>query len=392
MLLRISVFLGVTALLSLLPRVNFQRSQASIGLLSRDSLWTEWADVSLQLMKSDQLASYFENLYCEKRFNGAVLISKNSTVLYEKGFGLANEKTAEPITPDTPFQLASVSKMFTATAIMLLYQEGKLDFDDTISQHLPGWPYENMTIRHLLNHRSGLARYEAVSSWYWKNYHEPLSNADVLSQYIEHKPVIFFTPDSGFNYCNTNYVILACLVEKVSGMPFEQFMATRVFQPLCMDHSTIHRRISNVEVPGHAVGYKPSRKGYFPAGGDYLDGVVGDKGMYASVRDIAKFDAALSNHVLLNPSTLENAFEPGSGNRIHNYGFGWRLRIFNDHKIIYHFGWWRGFRTCFIRDPQSELTIVILTNRDEPGHYVDYWEAYDYVKEVTEYQLIQEAL
>lgn len=382
MTLRIFVVLITTVVLSLLPETGFQHSQASVAGNSPDSLWAHWEHVSLRLMKEDDLSQYFENLHQTRRFNGAVSVSEKGILLYEKGFGLANEKTGQEITPDTPFQLASMSKMFTATAIMLLYQEGKLDFDDEVSQHLPGWPYEGMTIRHLLNHRSGLARYEAVSSWYWKNYHEPLSNTDVLNQYIKHKPVIFFTPGNGFNYCNSNYVILACVVEKLSGMPFSEFMASRVFQPLCMDQSVIYSRVSDPEIPGKAIGYKPGRRGYYPADGDYLDGVVGDKGLYASVRDIEKFDAALASYVLLHPSTLEQAFEPGNGKRTYNYGFGWRLKMSGDQKIIYHFGWWRGFRTCYIHDPKSERTLVILTNRDEPGFYVDYWEVFDDISSI----------
>ncbi|MEZ4824738.1 MAG: serine hydrolase domain-containing protein [Bacteroidia bacterium] len=378
MTLRIVVVIFTTVLLALLPETGFKQSHASSSEMAPDSLWAKWEHVSLRIMKEGRLRDYFENLHHQKRFNGAVLVSEKGNLLYEGGFGMADEKLNQAITPDTHFQLASVSKMFTATAIMLLFQEGKLDFDDTVAAHLPGWPYEDMTIRHLLNHRSGLARYEAVASWYWKNYREPLSNTDLLNLYIRHKPVIFFTPGNGFNYCNTNYVILACIVEKISGVSFQEFMETHVFQPLCMD-AVVYSRVTEPEVPDKAVGYKPGRKGYYPAQGDYLDGVVGDKGLYASVHDLDKYDHALSEYTLLYPSTLEEAFSPGSGGRVHNYGFGWRMKINGDKKILYHFGWWRGFRTCYIRDPERNLSIMVLSNRDEPGFYVDYWEVYETV-------------
>ena len=349
MLLRVFVFFSVTIIFALLPEGGFQSSRASIKDFHPDSLWSHWEDVSLQMLKTDRMESYFDRLHSTRRFNGAVYISEKGTTILEKSYGVANERTKEELTLHTPFQLASMSKIFTATAVMMLYQDGKLDFDDKVMDHIPGWPYETMTIRHLLNHRSGMARYMAVASWYWKDYKKPLSNQDVLNQYIRHKPVIFFTPGNGFNYCNTNYVILACLVEKISGQSFDEFMNARIFQPLCMNDAAIYSRVTEPEIPGKAIGYKPGKRGYYEARGDYIDGVFGDKGMYASVRDIEKFDRALYNHTLLFSETIEKAFKPGSRGRINNYGFGWRMKLWED-KVVYHFGWWRGFRTCYIRD------------------------------------------
>ena len=330
----------------------------------------------MRILKEDSIDSLFQYYHKRRRFNGAVLIAQHGEILYEKAFGYAKKHTREPLSLNHAFQLASVSKIFTATAIMLLYQDGKLDFDDELSKHIPGWPYEKMTIRNLLNHRSGMARYMAVASWHWKKRRTPMSNDDVLNQYIKHKPITFFRPNRGFNYCNTNYVILASLVEEVSGMPFNEFMQKRIYEPLKMDDAMINRRGSDVPIPREAFGYKAGRRGYYKAFNDYIDGVWGDKNMYASVRDLYKFEVALQEGELISPSTLEKAYTPGSKWRRNNYGFGWRIKT-GDNPLYYHFGWWRGFRSCFIRDLKNNLTIIILSNRDHPGLNINYWNLYN---------------
>ena len=334
------------------------------------------------MIKSRRIEPYFEYLHKKRRFSGAVYIVEDGNVIHNKAYGFANLRRERPITTTTPFQLASVSKIFTAAAVLVLYEDGKLNFDDKVSEHLEGWPYEEMTIRHLLNHRSGLARYMAVASWYWKDHLKPLTNKDVLSQYVKNKPVHFFTPGNGFNYCNTNYVILASLVEKLSGKSFGEFMQERIFDPLNMDNATIYSRGHTPEVEDQALGYKGGWRGYYVAPEDYLDGVYGDKGMYASIEDLAKFDQALYNYTLVKKETLDQAFAPGSKRRSSNYGFGWRMRPWKYDNLVYHFGWWRGYRTCFIRDLERKLTVIILTNRDHPGYYVNYWDVYERVKEL----------
>ncbi|GAB4407509.1 MAG: hypothetical protein OHK0039_10050 [Bacteroidia bacterium] len=370
---RLFVLPGIVLGIILLTTGSFAPSEANDRYVHPDSLWAQWGDVSLRMEKSGRLQAYFESLHRRRRFQGAVLVAEQGVVLHKGYYGMADMRRQMPITDTTAFQLASVSKMFTAAAVLLLYEEGKIDLDDEVSAHLPGWPYAGMTIRHLLNHRSGLARYMAVASWYWKTPREPMSNADVLRQYIRHKPVHFFTPGKGFNYCNTNYVILACLVEQVSGLSFPAFMEERVFCPLDMRQAMIYSRVEDPEIAQEAIGYKAGGRGPYRAPNDYIDGVYGDKGMYASLRDLWQFEQAIRAGRLLRPGTWEQAFTPPPGTR-GNYGFGWRTRQQGDERLIYHFGWWRGFRTCFMREPVRDRCVIVLSNYDIPGRNVNYWE------------------
>ncbi|WNJ16957.1 serine hydrolase domain-containing protein [Pontibacter sp. G13] len=378
MLARIFFVLVCSAILVVIPGGEVGKSQAHFSPEAADQSWKEWESVSLQLLKSEELCEYFEYLHRRRRFNGAVLIAEKGTILHAGAYGWANQADKELLSMNSAFQLASVSKVFTATAIMLLHQQGKLNVDDEVSKHLSGWPYKGMTIRHLLSHRSGMGRYMAVAGQYWRTPRKAMSNEDVLRIYRRRKPVIFFRAGKGFNYCNTNYVFLASIVEHISGKSFRQFMHDEIFQPLDMEDAMIYSRVDDPEIPHEAIGYKVGRRGYYRAYNDYIDGVVGDKNMYASVMDLFKFDQAIWNGKLLNEETLALMTEPNTpGNRVNNYGLGWRMKKKNGHTIPYHFGWWRGFRTCMLHDPEGDRTIIVLTNRDHPGLNVNYWRIYE---------------
>lgn len=348
-----------------------------------DSLWCAWEYEATAPFRAAQIDDYFQRLRSRKKFNGVVLVAEHGNILHSGAYGYAHFKRKDTLSIHTSFQLASVSKIFTATAIMMLHEEGKLCFDDKISTHLSKFPYQNMTIRHLLNHRSGMGRYMATAAAHWKTWRKPMYNDDVVDQYHRHNPMIFFTPGRGFNYCNTNYVFLASVVEAVSGMRFADFCRERIFEPLGMKHSLIYSRKFDPDIPNEATGYKVGWRGYYKADNDYIDGVVGDKGMYSSAYDLFLFDRALAEHRLLKPETLEQAYTPGTPHRRYNYGFGWRLKLgANEHKIPYHTGWWRGFRTCYIRDVEADRTLIVLSNLDFPGRNLNFWKTYEYIDDL----------
>ncbi|MEO1448170.1 MAG: serine hydrolase domain-containing protein [Bacteroidota bacterium] len=390
MWIRALVVLGIICGISLLMGGPYGASR-SYSHLDSAALWHKWGDATLRLLKGDDLQDYFDFRHRRRRFNGVVYIAEKGTVLHQKAYGVANERTRKALTMHSSFQLASLSKVFTATAVLLLYQEGKVDLEAPVSDYLKGWPYEKMKVRHLLHHRSGMARYMAVAAWHWKKPYTPMSNQDVLRQYIRHDPITFFRPGRNFNYCNTNYVILACLVEAVSGQSFRDFMEARIFSPLCMEDAMIYSRVDDPEIPNEAIGYKAGRRGYYRAPNDYIDGVYGDKGMYASMSDLVKFDAAIRDGSLLWPETLEAAYTPGSKYRSRNYGLGWRLRTYKGAKLAYHFGWWRGFRTCYMRDLTADRTIIILSNRDHPGLNLSYWNVYNMLCKLDPELILDEA-
>lgn len=314
-------------------------------------------------------------------FNGGIMVLHKGRPVYTKTAGLADLRSHTVIELDSPFQLASVSKIFTATAVLQLQEQGLVHLDSAICTYLPEWPYKDQCVRNLLTHRSGLSRYMAVAGWYWPDKQVPLGNQDVFNQFVQHEPLTFFTPDSGFNYCNTNYVVLAEMVERVSGKSFPCYMQDHIFDPLEMHNAFIYSKSDSTLVP-EVKGYKPGRRRYNEAWKDYIDGVWGDKNVYASLSDIQKFEAALWDGSILSDRTLADMWTPGSPERQFNYGLGWRIRLHADRYIPYHFGWWRGFRTCYIHDPESGIGLIMLSNMDDSRRLPGYWETYDSLKNI----------
>lgn len=314
------------------------------------------------LAKSKQLDKYFTRRHKKIGFNGAVLFAENGEVVYEKAFGYADVKTKRKINIKTKFQLASVSKSFTSYAIMLLKQDGKLNYDDSVQVYFPRFPYKGVTIRLLMIHKSGLPEYFYFADKLWKDRSKPITNNDVINLMIEYHPQRYYLPDKKYNYINTNYCILAAIVEKIYGDTFEEFIKEEIFDPLKMYDSFIYNKSHPTEHTNYAIGYTRRRR---KAEDSYLNGVVGDKGIYTTVEDMLKFDQALYNGEPLKLNILQEAFKPAH-KRLYindNYGFGWRINAQDtSNKIVYHTGWWKGFRSYFIRELGKKKTIIVLSN------------------------------
>ena len=238
-------------------------------------------------------------------------------------------------------------------------EKGLLNIDDKVMQYIPEFPYENITIRMLLCHRSGLKDYIDFAG-------APadrafLNNDDIIKLFAEKKPSLYFTPNTKFKYCNTNYSMLASIVEKVSGMSFKFFMENYVFEKIGLENTFIHDPY--MPLPNQAANYKGSWTSYKDMS---HDGVWGDKGVYSSVRDLYKWDQALYSGKLLKKSTLDLAYKPHCDDipGIRNYGLGWRMFLYpNNDKIIYHNGLWHGNNTCFYRFIEENFTIIVLGNK-----------------------------
>jgi CubicO group peptidase (beta-lactamase class C family) len=330
--------------------------------------------------KAAQLDKIFKRLQRLTGFNGTVLYAEKGRIIFKKAYGWRNvRRRKDHLSTSDRFQLASVSKMFSAYAIMLLKKDGKLSFDDDIRKWFPRFPYQGITLRLLMNHRSGLPRYMSLAQEKWKNKKRPLTNDSMMALLIKYHPGIYFSPNSGFHYCNTNYALLANVVEAVSGMHFEDFIKKRIFEPLGMDSSFVYSLRNDTVVPLYVDKGVP---GWYHRGwrwrrmtNDYLNGVVGDKNIYTSVEDLYKFDKSLDNFKLLPDSIIKQAFTPGSPRywkRRDNYGFGWRIRG-NMDSTVYHFGWWKGFRTFYIRDMRHHKTLIVLTNKDKGPGSANFW-------------------
>lgn len=344
-----------------------------------DSLFTDLGKEALE-RRASMAERTFDALYRNQGLNGVVLYAEGGKILIEKAFGWRDlVHRRDSLKVDDQFQLASVSKMFTAEAIMVLYSRGKLDYDDEVKKHIPEFPYEGVTIRHLLNHRSGLSRYETLADDHWPDRGVPISNEEVIKLYGKHKPSPYYQPDVIFHYTNINYALLASVVERVTGQPFDEFMKEEVFGPLGMEHSYIYtlrgqerlKTYMDTKVQGHDI----YRSGPQRVQDDYLNGVMGDKMMYSTVEDLYKFSIVLENGTFLPDSIQREAFAPGSPDWKNgdNYGFGWRLS--EGHPgTVFHFGWWKGYRSFFIRDLERGRTLILLTNTDNGAIGDALWE------------------
>ncbi|MBL7724951.1 MAG: beta-lactamase family protein [Chitinophagaceae bacterium] len=308
-----------------------------------------------------KLSAFFDTtLLRNSNFNGGILIAKNGSVIYERYTGKVDLRRKDTLTENTPLHIASTTKTFTGIAVLRLIQEGRLSPNDTITKFFPSLPYPGITVKMLLNHRSGLPNYVHFmdkTSWDKKQY---ATNSDVLSILIKDKPNINFQPGKRFSYCNTNYILLAMIIEKITGKPYPEYMQQKFFLPLQMKNTYVFT-LKDTLTATPSFNYNGNYWNY-----DFLDGTYGDKNIYSTPQDLLKWDQALYSDQVLSKPLLDSAFAPYSFEKpsIHNYGLGWRLQLLpNGKKVVYHFGKWHGFNAAFARLTEEKVTIIILGNR-----------------------------
>jgi CubicO group peptidase (beta-lactamase class C family) len=312
----------------------------------------------------------FAPLTEEVQPGAAVMIIRDGEIVHQAGYGYANLEEKLPITADTAFRLASVSKQFTAMAIIILAEQGALSYDDPASRYLPVLaPYDGVTIRQLITHTSGLPEYYEVID---TGAGMP-TNADALAL-VGAMGEPMFAPGARYEYSNPAYDMLPPLIEAVSGMDFATFMQDRIFGPLGMHSSYIfdHREPA---IPYRVTGYEPDTQGFRLNDYDPLNHIVGSGGMYSTLNDLFRWDQALYGETLVSRATIEEAFTPArlnNGESI-DYGFGWRIDTYQGHRRVRHGGSWIGFRTHIARYPDDRFSIVILSNRADfdPESYID---------------------
>ena len=296
-------------------------------------------------------------------FNGNVLVAYKGSCIYNESFGYSDLLKRKELKKDDIFQLASVSKQFTAMSIMILKEQNKLSYDDTVTKYIPEFPYPAITIRMLLNHTSGLPNYMWLVEHHWKGKKAPI-NEDVIKMIAEHKLNLYFTPGWRWDYSNTGYIILASITERISGKSFAEFMHRNVFVPLEMNNSFVHSSSFSNSNKDKLIGYRYSRRRYRTIPKTINDGVVGDKGVYSTSEDLFKWDQALYNNTLVSKETINEAI---SSFKLRNkyeisYGFGFRIKQRNNKKVAYHHGKWNGFRTSLLRYVEDTNTIIVLNH------------------------------
>lgn len=324
-----------------------------------------------------KIDSLLNSLYNAKKINGNFLLAEKGKVIYKKSFGIANEETKQLLNENSIFEIASVTKQFTAMAIMMLNEKGKLNLDDNISKFIPELAfYKGITIKHLLNHTSGLPDYmELFEKILDKS--KIATNNDVITIFAQKQPKVIFTPNSKHEYCNTGYALLASIIEKASGETYADFLQKAIFKPLRMNNTFVYkRRLAPKKIDNYAYGYvySDSLKKYVLPDDlietkmvVWLDGVVGDGGINSTVNDLLKWDRALYINKLLSKKQMNEMFNATilNDNTQINYGYGWQIENHAEFgKIVYHGGGWPGYATFFARHITDDKTIIILQNHD----------------------------
>ncbi len=316
----------------------------------------------------DSVRFFYKNILQNHGYNGDFLVAKDGKILFQQYSGWYDLKSREHITDTTPIHLASISKTFTSTAILKLYQEHKLSLNDTLQKYFSVFPYKNITILMLLSHRSGLPNYVPLMDKLWFTpTHRYATNQDVLNFLTVLHPPMMFLPNKRFVYCNTNYVLLALIVEHITHVSFSSYIENEIFKPLGMTHSFVFNVQDAINyVPSYSVNFRP-----YPIG--KLDCVYGDKNVYSTALDLLKWDNAIYHHSILNPIVQKLAFmafsQVTTRDHYRSYGLGWRiLYLKNKDKfdtIIYHNGWWHGDNTLFLRLISDKATIIALSNKED---------------------------
>ncbi len=314
------------------------------------------------LKKQLEINNFYTKNINTDNISGGFLVAKNGVVLFEDYKGYSNYATKKLITKNTPLHLASVSKVMTATVILKLVDQKKLTLDTSLKSLFPEFPHEKITIETLLNHRSGLPNYayfcENDSVW---NQSKTLSNKDILHLLSTKKIDLEFTPNTKFSYCNTNYALLALVIEKINNMSYPEAMKKMLFEPLGMKNTFVFE----LEKQKNKVS-KSYKSTWEEIPFDYLDAIYGDKNIYSTAQDILKLDLTTYSDTFLSKKIKELAYKGYSYERrgINNYGLGIRLREWEDGTVMhYHNGWWHGNTSAYITLKKDTVTIIALSNK-----------------------------
>jgi D-alanyl-D-alanine carboxypeptidase len=325
-------------------------------------------------VQADKINDYLKSEMAKRHIPGvSLVVIRQGRVILVRSYGLADVELSVPITPNSVFKLASVTKPFTATAIMMLVEEGKISLDDRIAEYLPKLPFQwnKVTVRQALSHTSGLADYLQAPGWSWRNSWRLDLTPDEFIDLTSAAPILF-NPGEGIKYSNTGYYLLGMLIEKVSGKAYGEFLHERIFQPLRM---TATRRDSAGIVPNRVSGYIFRNGALQNAEYTSETWAYSEGGIISTASDLAKWEAALYTEKLVKRSSLKQMWTPtklndgragiigdnGAG-KPNYYGLGWYISEHRGHKIILHPGNKPGFSSTFTRFVDDQLTVILLCN------------------------------
>lgn len=331
----------------------------------------QFADSRLKVFefseKYNSVQRFFEDFWNYNQVSGGLLVAKNGRLIYENYRGYANFETKDTLTAETPIHTASISKVMTALAVMKLVEADELKLDQLVSHIFPVFPYDEITVRDLLNHRSGLPNYAYFehNDEFW-NTNEIKSNEDVFQALVNKVAVPYSAPDQHFSYCNTNYVLLALIVEKITGLDYPAAMQYILFDPLQMENTFVFNIADSAKV-SQSYGSGGTRWEF-----DFLDNIHGDKNIYSTPRDLFKLDKAMYASEFLKPKWKKLMKKGYSYEKkgVKNYGLGLRMMEWETgEKLLYHNGWWHGNYTSYVRGEADTITIIALGNKQNRSIY-----------------------
>lgn len=313
--------------------------------------------------KKASIDSFYKKNWPNNSANGSFLVAKNGQIIYEQYEGYSNFRAKKLITKSTPLHIASVSKVITATAILKLVNAKRIDLDQKVNTILKEFPYPDVTIRTLLNHRSGMRNYAYFTDrdkTVWDR-HNILTNQDILTIMATKNIGLEFKTDTRFSYCNTNYAMLALIIEKITKLSYKDAMKQIIFQPLGMKNTYVFDYEKDKD--SAVTSYKGNK---VEIGKDYLDAIYGDKNIYSTPRDLLKFDRARNNSKFLTPDLQKQVYQGYSNERkgTKNYGLGIRMINWQTGQNFYfHNGWWHGNTSSYITLRKESVTIIALSNK-----------------------------
>jgi CubicO group peptidase (beta-lactamase class C family) len=327
-------------------------------------------NIAIPDLEINRIRSYFESFVGKRKFNGHIIVAKSGKIVFDTTSGFANIRKRIKLNKNSVIQLASITKPITATVILQLLEEGKLSLKDTITKYLSNLPdyYNKITIKQLLSHRSGLSPYPYYCHEMIDNKSNLIYNDTVLCVIDFHNPKPYYSPGKRYNYCNTNYMLLASIIEHIEKKRYVDVIDKRIVQKCDMKDSFVIDAKKNNQPSNLTLGHTNSNKTFEL---DYLDGVIGDKGFFSNAKDMLQFDRMLSRGRIISDSTINLAFTAQNKfRRNKSYGLGWRIKMHKKlGKIIYHTGWWHGNRNIYIKIPKNNYTIIILSNSIQGSAY-----------------------
>jgi len=329
-------------------------------------------DTSFINYQANQYSEFILDMKSKGLSTGNILVYENGEIIFQSSNGLRSIDPIDSLTLNSQFRLASVSKQFTSVVIMKLKQEGKLDYDQRVSTILNDFPHDNITIKHLLQHTSGISDYIKIIN---ENYvpqnstkRNILGNNEILDIFYNSNPKLNFQPGNEWEYSNTGYLVLATIIEKISKQHFRDYLNDNIFEPLGMENTILYsyQEGEDFNMPDRVFGYKKSEddKGYELNDYHIVNDVRGDGGIFSTINDLYKWNMALLDYKVVSKEILDEAWTVGTLNNGEDsgYGYGWFIGDSSKPKSVFHSGGWVGFATYLYNEIETNSGFIILTN------------------------------